>query len=199
MATIFETLGQQLYIAFFEPDEDRRRAAIAAWQDHAGPVIQETVNAELACYIEWVLDSRMTQEEWQSKGVNKFHHLLLGDYQLVMDISLRPVRSNERTVVSGTASPAMREHAIVAAAHALAEIDAKTARSTGPPLDEPSGTADPAHTGVMGLKSASPHSANDDRSNSLNPNNAANQASSNNRSNQMNPNNPAYRSSRGRK
>ena len=37
---------------------------------------------------------------------------------------------------------------------------------------------------------------NDDRSNSLNPNNAAYRASMDNRSNQMNPNNPAYRSSR---
>lgn len=39
---------------------------------------------------------------------------------------------------------------------------------------------------------------NDDRSDSLNPNNPANQASMDNRSNQMNPNNPAYHSSRGR-
>ncbi|MHC4252669.1 MAG: hypothetical protein ACYS9X_26425, partial [Planctomycetota bacterium] len=37
---------------------------------------------------------------------------------------------------------------------------------------------------------------NDDRSDSLNPNNAAYRASMDNRSNQMNPNNPAYHSSR---
>ncbi len=40
-------------------------------------------------------------------------------------------------------------------------------------------------------------SPNADRSDSLNPNNAAYGASANNRSNQMNPNNPAYGSSRG--
>jgi hypothetical protein len=38
---------------------------------------------------------------------------------------------------------------------------------------------------------------NDNRSNSLNPNNPAHKAGSDNRSNQKNPNNPAYHSSRG--
>ncbi|MBI3743226.1 MAG: hypothetical protein HY261_02945 [Chloroflexi bacterium] len=37
----------------------------------------------------------------------------------------------------------------------------------------------------------------DDRSDSMNPNNAAHEAAVDNRANQMNPNNPAYHSSRG--
>jgi len=41
-------------------------------------------------------------------------------------------------------------------------------------------------------------SPNDDRSDSMNPNNDAYQASMDNRSDQMNPNNEAYWSSRGR-
>ena len=41
------------------------------------------------------------------------------------------------------------------------------------------------------------HSPNDDRSDSMNPNNPASQAAADNRSDQMNPNNPAYHSSRG--
>ena len=40
-------------------------------------------------------------------------------------------------------------------------------------------------------------SPNDQRSNSLNPNNSANRAAGTNRSNQLNPNNAAYRASRG--
>jgi len=39
-------------------------------------------------------------------------------------------------------------------------------------------------------------SPNDQRSDTLNPNNPAHSAAADNRSNQMNPNNPAYRSSR---
>lgn len=41
-------------------------------------------------------------------------------------------------------------------------------------------------------------SPNDQRSNAMNPNNAAHQASANNTSNQGNPNNPAFASSRGK-
>jgi hypothetical protein len=41
-------------------------------------------------------------------------------------------------------------------------------------------------------------SPNDQRSNTLNPNNPAHQSANNNRSNQLNPNNPAYKSSRGK-
>lgn len=37
------------------------------------------------------------------------------------------------------------------------------------------------------------HSSNDDRSNSLNPNNAAHTAASNNHANQENPNNAEYK------
>ena len=51
--------------------------------------------------------------------------------------------------------------------------------------------------GGYGLgRSLSPTSSNDQRSNSMNPNNPAFQAANDNRSNQMNPNNAAYRSSR---
>jgi hypothetical protein len=45
---------------------------------------------------------------------------------------------------------------------------------------------------------ATGRSPNDDRSDSMNPNNSAYQAAMDNRSDQMNPNNPAYHSSRGR-
>lgn len=58
--------------------------------------------------------------------------------------------------------------------------------------------SDDASGGGFGLGQApSPTSSNDQRSNSMNPNNPAFQASNDNRSNQMNPNNSAYRSSRG--
>ena len=46
-------------------------------------------------------------------------------------------------------------------------------------------------------KEAESRTPNDDRSDSLNPNNPAEQAAADNRSSQMNPNNPAYHSSRG--
>jgi len=46
-------------------------------------------------------------------------------------------------------------------------------------------------------KDSKERTPNNDRSDSMNPNNPAEQAAADNRSNQMNPNNPAYHSSRG--
>ncbi len=48
-----------------------------------------------------------------------------------------------------------------------------------------------------GGKGSGGKQAANNRSNSMNPNNASYRASANNRSNQMNPNSPAYGSSRG--
>ena len=54
-----------------------------------------------------------------------------------------------------------------------------------------------SHGGYGLVRSHSPTTPNDQRSNSMNPNNPAFQAANDNRSNQMNPNNATYRSSRG--
>ncbi len=58
--------------------------------------------------------------------------------------------------------------------------------------------SDHASGGGNGLDQPPSHpTSNDQRSNSMNPNNPAFQAANDNRSNQMNPNNAAYRSCRG--
>ncbi len=66
--------------------------------------------------------------------------------------------------------------------------DQRVTSSALNPVDTSSGGG-PGHGGS---------SANDDRSNTLNPNNPAHKAASDNRANQLNPNRQAYRSSRGR-
>ena len=69
-----------------------------------------------------------------------------------------------------------------------------------PPSDEQVAEVTSGATGgsaIVGATPSSPGSPNDQRSNTLNPNNPASGAATDNRSNQMNPNNPAYRSSRG--
>ena len=54
---------------------------------------------------------------------------------------------------------------------------------------------EPSDTSTSSGHRGSP--ANDDRSNTLNPNNPAHRAAHDNRANQLNPNSEAYRSSRG--
>lgn len=66
--------------------------------------------------------------------------------------------------------------------------EATSRKQTNRKVDLAIGEDNGGHTG---------HTPNDDRSDSLNPNNPAYQATADNRSNQMNPNNPAYHSSRG--
>ena len=62
------------------------------------------------------------------------------------------------------------------------------------PAPEPGDAS--ASSGAGRVSGANP--ANDDRSNTLNPNNPTHRAARDNRSNQLNPNSRAYRSSRGR-
>ena len=62
------------------------------------------------------------------------------------------------------------------------------------PVSEPGDTS-ASSGGGPGLRG---NTANDDRSNTLNPNNSAQKAAQDNRANQLNPNSQAYRSSRGR-
>ena len=61
-----------------------------------------------------------------------------------------------------------------------------------------SSAPDPVDTSSGGGPGQGGSPANDDRSNTLNPNNPAHRAARDNRSNQLNPNSQAYRSSRGR-
>ncbi len=73
----------------------------------------------------------------------------------------------------------------------VSEYTRVTSRAPNP---EPSGTS--ASSG--GRPGHGGSSANDNRSNTLNPNNPAHRAAGNNRAGQLNPNSRAYRSSRGR-
>ncbi len=59
-------------------------------------------------------------------------------------------------------------------------------------------TPEPVDTSSGGGPGHGGNAANDDRWNTLNPNNPAHRAAHDNRANQLNPNSPAYQSSRGR-
>ena len=197
MSIIFENLGEQFWLAFFEPDPNSRQVAMNAWLEAATPVIQESVGAELRSYLQWVLEPRQTQDGWEA-GAHKFRRLI-GEYQVVMDIKLRKVEPREEPQIVGPVSLEVRSETIELAERIIADIDARTEPSPGPLSDDPAARTEAASSGGTRPSPLSPHSPSDDRSNSLNSNNAAYRASTNNRSNQMNPNNPAYRSSRGRR
>jgi len=109
-----------------------------------------------------------------------------------LDIKLRSHHPREKDVIVGALSPEIRANTLNAAKKAMPDIKSiqnKLDVKMAPSVNNDDDDSDNYNEG---------HSSNDDRSNSMNPNNDSYDASMDNRSDQMNPNNDAYWSSRGR-
>ena len=101
----------------------------------------------------------------------------LSNYELVVNLGFTRRTSSWQAPVAGQPSP-------------------ETPASTEP--QDNVGTLG-GGTGCVIRSAAAGPGPNDQRSNTINPNNPAHRAAANNRSNQMNPNSPAYRASKGRR
>jgi hypothetical protein len=108
---------------------------------------------------------------------------------LYLDITLKPHDHKYKDIVVGAISSEVRGNTLTAAKNvltgAIPDKKNEAVQENKAPIDEDDDYPDN-------------HSANDDRSDSMNPNNDSYQASMDNHSDQMNPNNDAYWSSRGR-
>ena len=198
MPTAFESLSEKFYSAYFEPDTNKRKKAISKWVDSAVPVLQKAIKTDLNSYIDQILETRWTDEGWQS-GVTKFLQRL-DEYKLVMNIQITDTKHMKYIRTVDPVSPKEREKTLRLAEAAIPKVDkmdvAKSylKRYKG----EISGSLTSTESDDDWSESdKAGRSPNDDRSDSMNPNNPASQATDDNRSNQMNPNNPAYHSSRG--
>jgi hypothetical protein len=222
MSTVFETLSDRFYTAFFESDPEKRRDAIEAWIKAATPIVQSAVENELRSYLEYVLEQIWTVEGWQSRA-KKFCGTtqdlsqrrpriipFMDGYQLRLDLCMSHPwgnRRGEKVQVVGPVSSEAHAEALRIAKQTLSQIDPKEASklvkqraeaeaaAKSSPQSQSAGSAgeDDDYNDADGARSP-----NDGRSDSMNPNNDAYQASMDNRSDQMNPNNDAYWSSRGR-
>lgn len=183
MATVFGKEGNDFYSAFYEQDPTKRCVAFDAWVEAATPVIQAAVSEELRAFIELITQNRWTEDGWR-EGNAKLHRIQ-NDYPLVMDIKLRRLDSREKF---------------------RGELPVPVVQKFPPAVSQPvSPNSAPMNTRTedsedydAGDDDVGGRSHNDDRSDSMNPNNDAYQAAMDNHSNQMNPNNDAYWSSRGR-
>jgi len=195
MPTVFDTLSEKFYTAYFEPDAKKRRKAIGKWIDSSASVMQKEIKTELRSCLEQILETRWTTEGWES-GVKKFMRIM-DSYRLVMDIQITDAKHKKYARTVGPISSDDKKKTLLLAEKMLSGFNKKaesdsakrnktvTSGSSYEPDDDGGGS---------GRSSPSP---NDQRSDTMNPNNPANQAAADNRSNQMNPNNPAYHSSRG--
>lgn len=189
MTTVLGNIGNGFYSAFYEPDAAKRREALGAWAKSATPGIQAAVEKELAAFVEWVTDGRWSEDGWKL-GEEKLHRIQ-NDYPLVMDIKLRKLGSNEKYLGQLPDRVEYLPPPPITAPVRVAPTEPVVASST--PNDD--GDDDLGGDDDRGEGGRSP---NDDRSDSMNPNNDDYQAAMDNHSDQMNPNNDAYWSSRGR-
>lgn len=172
MTTVLGKEGDNLYTAFYEPDTKKRKKALDKWVKKAVPAVQKAVAEELKSLVESITQDRWTDEGWKS-GEAKLRRIQ-PDYHLVMDIKLRSLTGRELKSYKG-------------------ELPASAFNKQEEPQNRQSKVADEDDDYDEGSRTL-----NDDRSDSMNPNNDAYQAAMDNRSDQMNPNNSAYWSSRGR-
>lgn len=209
MPTVFETLSDGFYLAFFESDPEKRRAAIEAWVKAATPIVQSAVESELRAYLDYVLEQTWTAEGWQSRA-KKFSGTtqdssqrrppivpFMDGYRLRLDLRISHPWDHtrgEKVRVVGSVSPEAHAQALRIAQQTLLQIDPPKAATKSSPQGHHVDTVD--EDGDYN-DADSGRSPNDDRSDSMNPNNDAYQASMDNRSDQMNPNNDAYWSSHG--
>ena len=183
MTTVLGNISNGFYSAFYEPDGVKRREALIAWVKSATPDIQATVEKELMSFVEWVTDGRWSEDGWKL-GEEKLHRIQ-NDYPLVMDIKLRRLGSREKYIGEMPARVEYRPPLPISS----------TIRGSPTKPFAANSASDDGGDDDYGEGGRSP---NDDRSDSMNPNNDDYQAAVDNHSDQMNPNNDAYWSSRGR-
>ena len=173
MTTILGKEGDNFYTAFYELDHKKRKKALDKWVKKTTPAVQKAVAEELKSLVEFVMENRWTDEGWKA-GEEKLRRIQ-PDCHLIMDIKLRSLSGRELKNYKG-------------------ELPASAFKEQEKPQDGQSKVADEDEDD----DDEGGRSPNDDRSDSMNPNNDSYQAAMDNRSDQMNPNNDAYWSSRGR-
>lgn len=210
MTTVFEALSDKFYTAFFEADSEKRRAAIEAWIKDATPIVQSAVENELRSYLDYLLEQTWTAEGWQSRA-KKFGGTtqdsrqrlpsiipFIDGYQLCLGMRFSHPwdhPSGEKVQVVGAVSSEDYAEVLRIAQQTLSQIDPPKAENQSSSQGHHTDTADEDDDYSDADGGRSP---NDDRSDSMNPNNDDYHAAMDNHSDQMNPNNDAYWSSRGR-
>lgn len=76
MPTIFKSLSDGFYTAFFEPDPGIRKEKLDLWIKDSTPIIQSAVEDELRAYLQDLLDGTWIEKGWENRAKKFF-----GQYQ----------------------------------------------------------------------------------------------------------------------
>ena len=72
MSTVFESISDGFYTAFFEPDPEKRKETIDAWIKDSTPIIQSAVEDELRAYLKELLEGTWIEKGWEARA-KKFY------------------------------------------------------------------------------------------------------------------------------
>jgi hypothetical protein len=126
MSTVFDSISDGFYIAFFIPDPEKRKKAIESWIKESTPVIQSAVENDLRMYLEEILEATWTPKGWKDR-VEKFTRVstkgsFIDTYRLYLDVKLRQHVSREKDVIVGALTPEVRSKTTDAVEAAKREI-----------------------------------------------------------------------------
>jgi DNA-nicking Smr family endonuclease len=97
MATVFDSIENNFYNAFFIPDAGKRRSELSRWISQATPLIERAVREELKTFVETITKDSWTKDSWRLREEKL--RKMRNDYHIVMDIKLR--RLDSQDVVKG--------------------------------------------------------------------------------------------------
>ncbi len=139
MPTVFESISDGFYTAFFESDSDKRKDKIEAWIKESTPVIQSAVENNLRAYLEELLEDTWTEKGWKTRA-QKFYgsyqapvrkrdtpdSSFIDVYKLYLDLKIRTHASRDHDLVVDTITPEVRantDEAIDIAKTAIAKLE----------------------------------------------------------------------------
>ena len=67
MPTLFESISDGFYTAFFQPDPDKRKEGIETWLKESTPIVLSAAERELREYFEDILKDTWTLEGWKTR------------------------------------------------------------------------------------------------------------------------------------
>jgi hypothetical protein len=127
MPTVFESISDGFYTAFFEPDPDKRKGEIEAWVKESTPVIQAAVEDELKAYLNEVLEDTWSEKGWISRTrkfygqygppvVKKDTQIIpfIDAYQLQLSLKILPSDAKDIYKRVGEITPEIRDKTVEA-------------------------------------------------------------------------------------
>ncbi len=107
MPTVFESISDGFYTAFFEPDPAKRKDKIEAWIKESTPVIQSAVENDLRAYLDEILKDTWEEKGWKARAQKFYRPSFIDSYKLLLDIQIK-LASNKTTLTVDALIPEVR-------------------------------------------------------------------------------------------